>query len=354
MRQKILFATNRTLTGTNGGLPQFNDVPTLPGTPISCAVATVDGSDPGDEDSGKITAMTALNPGGFAPADLQPVLDSNNDVLVFIHGAMNTFEDSITRAAYNLSWLAQTAVEGGTARAYDLIAFSWPGRTYDLSGIAAPINGLEGYRHDQSSAAASAAHIAALFQLLYGLRAKMGTRRMHLLAHSMGCYALGGAVESWFAHPGVPAQALFDEVVLAAADEECSTFTEPDGKRLSKLQQLGREITVYFNRNDILMHLSGIANNAFHLGYDGPPGRAHLATFPAKVYEFVNCLALKDYIDTDAHPEQIDHTHQYYRQSPTVRADIATTLAGKVPTRPFFYINENFHAFAKIDFSGDD
>ena len=352
MAQTILFATNRTQTGpVQDGIPQFGDEPTAAGTPLSCAAATVDGIDTQDEDSGKIVAVTPLQAGAFAEEDLKGLLESPNDVLVFIHGTMNDFSAAITRAAYNQAWLGETAVNG-SARSYDVIAFTWPGRDYDIPSLFQIGDAIEGYRHDQSSAAHSNEDMAAFFRLLYTLKARIGTRRLNLLCHSMGCYALGGAMETLFKDPGAPTKLLFDEVMLAAGDEDCSTFIEPHGGRLSNLHLLGREITVYFNRNDIAMHLSRIVNGAFHLGYDGPPNRADLRTFPPKVYEFVNCIALSDYIDTPQHPEQVDRSHQYYRQSPTVRRDIAAGLAGLVPVRPYFYQHENFYAFARVDLSG--
>ena len=47
--------------------------------------------------------------------------------------------------------------------------------------------------------------------------------RVFLLAHSMGNWALQAAVESWFAHGNGDAF-LFDEALLAAADEVHNTF----------------------------------------------------------------------------------------------------------------------------------
>src|SRR5437868_2689493 len=170
MSQKILFATNRVLNGMAGGLPDLGDVPIAPGAAFSCALATIDGTDSTDQDSGTVTAVTPLVPGVFAPADLQALLDSKNDVLVLIHGAGNDFHASLTRASYNQKWLSEIAV-GGAPRSYDVIAFSWPARNYILQGLSALGDGLEDYEHDRDSAAGSASHIASFFKLLYALRA---------------------------------------------------------------------------------------------------------------------------------------------------------------------------------------
>jgi hypothetical protein len=62
--------------------------------------------------SGLIANITAPNQGGFAAADLAPVLASQNDILVFVHGCANDFSDAVIRAAYNKSWLGQGNIEG--------------------------------------------------------------------------------------------------------------------------------------------------------------------------------------------------------------------------------------------------
>ncbi len=354
MSQNIYFATNRVMHAAAGAMPAFAEDAVARDAPFLCGVATVENIDTQDQNSGTVTALSTPAPGAFAEADLAALLASPNDVVVFIHGAMNGFTDSITRAAYNQAWLNETVVAGG-ARSYDMITFSWPAKAdYGLDEpwtllFTAP----EGYYHDWSAAEASDQHISRFLALLYALRARIGNRKMHLLCHSMGCHALGGAVEAFFRAPPAAAGApLFDTILLPAGDEESSTFTEPNGGRLSNLRRLGNKIVVYFNRNDGLMHLSRIANHLYHLGFYGPPGRPDLKTYPSEVYTFVNCIGLKDTIDTKKNPAGFDATHQYYRQTPTVRRDIAMTLAGQNPPRPFFYPHENFHAFKKIDFSG--
>lgn len=95
---------------------------------------------------------------------------------------------------------------------------------------------------------------------------------MSLLGHSMGDYALSFAVDSWFRNSSAPNHPLFDEIILAAADEKATTFAPPDG-RLRNLYRLGREITVYFNNDDILMELSHRANNdLFDQFFGSDPG----------------------------------------------------------------------------------
>jgi esterase/lipase superfamily enzyme len=139
----------------------------------------------------------------------------------------------------------------------------------------------------------------------------------------MGNFMLGFGVERWFA-TSRDLPALFDQVVLAAADEPSGTFAMPNGGRLSDLRLLAERVSVYTSRVDVLMTASRIANGDWRLGHDGPPNRADATFFPATNYEFVDCTANMDFLSRSA-----DETHHYYRESATVRSDIARVLKGQ-------------------------
>jgi esterase/lipase superfamily enzyme len=334
--QNIVFATNRKQTGTAGGLPTFGDVPVAPSQgSLVFGTATIDHINPADPDPARVAAIGNLTHGAFGAADLGPILASSNDVLVFIHGSANDFHDALKRAAYNRYWLSQCQLPVGHSSTFDVITFTWPGANYTFWNI---VGDVIDYRHDQRSARRSANHIAMFFAQLYALKAQLGPRRLMLLCHSMGADAFAGGVERWFANPALPKTLLFDEVVLAAADETAKTFGKPNGGRLSTLYKLGREITVYFNNDDLLMDLSKLANGDFPLGDHGPPNRADTTFFPPKIYEFVNCTGVSDSMGGG-----FDISHQYYRQSPTVRLDLAKTLAGLVAPRPKYDPQKNYY-----------
>jgi len=333
----VLFATNRQpLPDAPAGTMEFGDT-ALPQAPdaLLCGTAVVTDIDISQPDAGTIERLSGPTRGGFTEADLAPVLASQNDILVFVHGAENSFTDAIGRAAYNKEWLGQGNVPGVSGE-FDVIAFTWPGRSYVVANI---VGDYIDYRHDQTQAAASAFHFGLFIAQMQALRARIGKRRMHLLCHSMGNYMLGGAVEMLFRGGAAPATPLFDEVVLAAADEVSTTFTAPNGGRLANLWRLGREITVYYNNDDIMMALSHLANQDYRLGYDGPPNAADTGFFSTNVYEFVNCTGVNDYISGE-----VDRSHQYYRQSPTVRKDILATLGGVTPVRRSYDAAANVYA----------
>jgi esterase/lipase superfamily enzyme len=321
----ILFATNRKLVSADS-LSPFGEGEA--GEALFCGVATVDSIDISKSSSGTITRIDDLVQGNFQPQQhLARILSSPNDILVFVHGAANSFTDSITRAAYNQTWLAASGLANST---FDVIAFSWPATSYTLANIPGD---FFDYKSDQRAAEGSAAQFSAFLNQIAALRSEvdqLGTKRINLLCHSMGNYMLGGAVRTFLGMSDTT-DVVFDEVVLAAADETATTFSAANGDRLSQLFKLGREITVYFSRADVAMELSHIVNIDHRLGYDGPPNKADTQFFSPAIYEFVDCTAIRDFISPD-----IDRTHQYYRQSPTVRSDIVQSLAGFTPNRPRF------------------
>jgi esterase/lipase superfamily enzyme len=321
----ILFATNRVLV-SGDPLSPFGEGDVAPGDALYCGLAAVDSIDIGASSSGRITRIDDLVQGNFEQQQhLARIYSSPNDILVFVHGAANNFTDSITRAAYNQTWLAASGLPNST---FDVIAFSWPATSYTLANIPGD---YADYKSDQQAAKGSAAQFGAFLNQMAALRAavdQLGTKRINLLCHSMGNFMLADAVRTFLAMSNTP-NVVFDEVILAAADETATTFSAQAGDRLSQLFKVGREVTVYFSRADIAMDLSQAVNKDHRLGYDGPPNKSDTQFFSTAIYEFVDCTTIRDFISSD-----IDRTHQYYRQSPTVRSDIVQSLAGLTPTRP--------------------
>lgn len=323
-RTTVLFATARKLMAKRAsGTPFFNDEATEPPSLI-CASATVDKLDIYSPDDGKIIAFTDLHTGGFAPDELATIANSKNDVLVFVHGASNNFEDAVIRGAYNKGWLA-AAKDHGLKCDFDVVVFTWPSFSYPYWFL--PADFID-YENDRNQAGASAAHFGLFLTLMADLRQRIGNRRLNLLCHSMGNFMLGGAVELWSRANPQAAKPLFDHVVLAAADEIATTFAAPGGGRLANLRKLCRKITTYYNFDDVLMTLSQKVNGEYRLGFNGPPNAIDANLFPAEIYDFVDCTGIDDYIG-----DGLDRSHQYYRQSPTVRLDIAQVLTDIKPQR---------------------
>jgi esterase/lipase superfamily enzyme len=353
----ILFATNRARAAADGPWkgPDFTDeVAATPGSPadLSCGVAVVDGIDIAKDAAGAVTGMPMpLSQGGFTDQHLAALLASRNDVLVFVHGTDNDFSDAVTRAAYNHAWLSKG--ETDPASTFDVILFSWPACAYSVrnpGGEADLLGDLGDYKRDQAQAANSALHFAIFAQQMAVLRKRIGRRRLNLLCHSMGNFMLGGGVETMYRRNLAPPVPIFDEIVLAAADEVNTTFAAPNAGRLSQLRRLGNEITVYYDANDAMMNLSQLVNltEGWRLGYKGADNEADTAVFSKNVYEFVDCIGVNDSIGSG-----LLDTHQYYRQSPTVRTDIIATLRGDTPKRLSYDANGNFYTlFPQPGFGG--
>jgi esterase/lipase superfamily enzyme len=176
---------------------------------------------------------------------------------------------------------------------------------------------------------------------------------LHLICHSMGNYAFRYAVQALMQVPqgepreyvraadapamgaedrplpaliALPTEApdpnrlrrTFDQIVLAAADEDEDAFDDP--RELRYLPRLGNRVTVYHTQKDwILSTLSSVTKfNGPRLGVDGPENMAMIS-------DKVTAVDVSDAID----PRQDFQSHQYYRIFPAVRDDIVAVLAGE-------------------------
>ena len=314
----VYFATNRRQTTP---LDFGSAMGPLDRTGLICGEATVDGVSLANADSGRITAISHETSTGFHPAVRQAILGGGKNLLVFIHGFANAFSNAIARAAYNQAWFATSRVPGADMT---VLAFTWPS---DGAEIGAPPHFLDGaYRADQARAGASGTHLAWFLDEVRSLRDEAKRhdphRRVVLLAHSMGNYALAGGVQAWFLSHG--AAPLFDHAVLAGADEVANSFETPGGGRLSRLHDLAAGISVYYSVRDVAMYLSQAVNLTERLGFNGPAHKSNATEYPPARFRSINCSDLNDYNSV----VPADSSHQYYRRSPKARDDIAGALAG--------------------------
>src|SRR5437868_2190459 len=321
MLTTVYFATNRVLTGPPDDWTSYGTDIVVPSDPtaITYATAFVDNTDLTADKTGAIQQIENVSKGRFSQVAIDDLSDPGRNLLVFIHGFDNSFEAAITRAAFNREWFAQSGLGAADTT---VVAFSWPslGRSLDL-----PLPWGD-YQHDQIMAGQSGFHLMSFIANLQPLltRARANGRRVFLLSHSMGNYALQAGVQSWFTHGNGDA-ALFDEAILAAADERYDSFDFPEPGRLSTLYRLAQHISIYFSRMDNVLALSMAINlGAKRLGQDGPHDRYNTSKFPPAQYRMVDCSGFGDY------PFGFASSHQYYRRSPGVRTDIAQTMTGPI------------------------
>jgi esterase/lipase superfamily enzyme len=320
MPATVHFATNRVLDGPPDELASYSESVVAPSKPelVTYGTAFVNDANLDADTIGAITSIHNTSIGQFSKSAVDDLSDPGRNLLVFIHGFDNSFENAITRAAFNQQWFQRSGLKAAET---SVVAFSWPSAG---KLIALPFPSAA-YRRDQTKAGQSGLHIMTFFANLEPIitSARAKGNRVFLLAHSMGNWALQAAVESWFAHGNGDAD-LFDEVFLAAADEVHSSFDFLPTGRLSALDRLGRRISTYTSDKDVVLDISMKINFAKRLGQDGAHDRSNLQRFPADKYRTVMCGGFTDY--------QIDiaSSHQYYRRSPAVRMDIANAMAGNV------------------------
>jgi esterase/lipase superfamily enzyme len=312
----VYFATNRVLTGPAEQLASYSSAIVDPADPTAVTYGTAFVEDAGlDADTvGAIKSINTIRKGGFSDSAKGDLSDPGRNLLVFVHGFDNTFENAITRAAFNQQWLEQSGVAAASTA---VVAFSWPSAG-KLIGIPFPD---KAYRNDQARAGQSGRHLMTFFANLQPLidAARAKGNRVFLLAHSMGNWALQAAVESWFMHGNGDAF-LFDEAFLAAADEVHNTFGVTPPGRLSGLGRLAKRISIYSSQRDEVLKLSSAVNLVRRLGQNGPDDGSNAALFPPAKYLMVDCSRATDYAF------DLASSHQYYRRSPQVRADIAKTM----------------------------
>ena len=317
MPTTVYFATNRVVTDPADAVKGYQAAMVPPSSPTAMTYGTafIDGVNVATNAHGTVLQIADTSYGRFSQTAINDLADAGRNLLIFIHGFDNTFSDALTRAAFNREWLAASGVAAADTT---VIAFSWPSKG---EIIEFPVLDSD-YRFDQNMARNSALHLMTFFANLEPIlrAARNKGRRAILLAHSMGNLALQGAVENWFLHGNGDA-VMFDDAILAAGDCSYDSFDEPNLARLSGLVRLAARAAIYYSHVDHVLQFSMVVNlGAQRLGQDGPRHRTDPAAFPPVQYLMQDCTAYRDY------DFGLLASHQYYRQSPQVRAIIAANI----------------------------
>ena len=234
------------------------------------------------------------------------------DALVFIHGFANSFESGIARAALLGE---EYRIQRGDTPAHKphVFAFSWPS-----DGMTQP---PWKYASDRDDAAMSGVAMARALRRFLDFLSETGrcSGRIHLVAHSMGNWALRHAVLGLRAlQDGGRLEKIFDNAFLMAADEDDDCLETAD--KLGLLPQLARRVHVYHSRSDLALEVSDKTKfNMDRLGTDGPRTLDGLS----------NRITAVDCSQVDW--TQTTHgNHQYYRLRPEVIRDVRQVLAGEL------------------------
>lgn len=155
--------------------------------------------------------------------------DSEDGVFVFIHGFNVSFEDAILRTGQ----LAHDLSFKGPA-----VSYSWPSQSrvpdYLTDGVLVELT----KRH--------------LKQFLADIREKSGSKRICVLAHSMGNRAFTEVLIE-LAKENEAGGILFDQVVLAAPDIDAEIFQTLIAP---EIKGTANQITLYTSSNDNVLELS--------------------------------------------------------------------------------------------------
>ena len=234
------------------------------------------------------------------------------DTVIFVHGYGSSFRNALRHAAF--------LKRRYDARPFNMVLFSWPS-----DGELVP---LMSYYSDRTDAKASGAAIARAMLMVneYMTRLRATGRAcaqcLHLMAHSMGNYALRHAVQAVRGELGDEPPRLFEHVFLFAADEDDDTFEHDHKLRL--LPRLARNVHVYFNPRDLALVVSDkTKTNPDRLGSDGPRLTDDL---PRKL-TLINC---RDVAKTDKRDRL---GHDYHRYVDAVVRDINQVLTNVSPEK---------------------
>ena len=127
MPATVHFATNRVLDGPPDDVASYSESVVAPSNPneVTYGTAFVNDANLTADTIGAITSIQTIGQGQFSQSAIDDLSDPGRNLLVFIHGFDNSFENAITRAAFNQQWFAASGLQQAET---SVVAFSWPSR----------------------------------------------------------------------------------------------------------------------------------------------------------------------------------------------------------------------------------
>ena len=205
--------------------------------------------------------------------EMQSIMRGSSDVLIYVHGFNVDWNDAVGSAVALQEMLNQNRGDADH-RPIAVILFTWPS-----DGSALPFVAYKSDREDaESSGRAVGRGFLKLRDFLASLRGIDGkpnegvelcNQELHLLCHSMGNYVLQNAlarIAEFSSGSRMPR--LFEQIFLCSPDVDDDVL-EP-GQEMGRLHELGRCVSVYFNRGDNALRGSDITKgNPDRLGAAG-------------------------------------------------------------------------------------
>lgn len=268
----------------------------------------------------KKSSLTANNLGGTQRMfyELYKNMSSTkdrSDILIFIHGYLYDFDDEL-KAILDLK---KIFIDNPASPVEHILFVSWP-----ASGSMIPLS----YFDDKASSINSGTSLVRLFyfytQFLKDIFSNRDlapcNQRIHLMAHSMGNRVLQSMLYSLKRENILR---VIDQVLLLNADVSYKVFEDSEDS-FNKLPLLANRISIYLNRQDIILGASQFTKNILtpRLGKNGPSDIAHYKD----IVSIIDCTFVKDDLLNSLKYEVGNHWG--YLSSSQVQKDIFQNLNG--------------------------
>jgi len=160
---------------------------------------------------------------------LKTISPADREVLIYVHGYNNSFDEGVLRLTQLTDDLNMTGVA---------VHYSWPSAAHPLA-----------YEYDQDSVLFARDGLEDLIAQVHAA----GARRVVIAAHSMGGILVVEALRQMdIAHPGSVAKAI-DGVVLLSPDIDVEVFKT----QLSRIQDVPQPFLLFVSQRDRALSLSG-------------------------------------------------------------------------------------------------
>lgn len=161
-------------------------------------------------------------------SELKPQLPNERVLLVYIHGFQTSFTEAAQRSA-SIGYQLKMPVTA---------FYSWPSK-----------GAVAGYEADRNAAEASVDHLA---RFLIQMVRESGATKVHLIAHSMGNFALLQAMQRPLMQDALRTGLRFGQVILAAPDVDADVFT----RDATVYARYADRVTLYASSKDLALKAS--------------------------------------------------------------------------------------------------
>ncbi len=204
--------------------------------------------------------------------ELKSAMETNKDVVIFIHGFNVDWFEAVASAMALELMLNRHSVDISSLKDTQVFLFSWPSNGDMLKNKA--------YLSDRKDAEDSSLAIARGFLKLRDFLTLLAPehtnpkyrecgQQLHLLCHSMGNYVLQHALHSLQEiNDQKHLPRLFQHIFMCAPDVDDNVFES--GQPMANVQKLARQVNVYYNNGDLAMSISDYTKgNPDRLGHNG-------------------------------------------------------------------------------------